>query len=245
MNAYSTFARHYDALTENVQYARRARYTVGLFQRYCKGECCLVLDLACGTFSLGAEMTKLGMDVIGVDASPDMLAVAAQKADGALLLCQKMERLELYGTVDAAVCALDSINHLPTEAAVRKTFARLALFVRPDGVLVFDVNTRYKHLSVLDGSVFVFEPPGLFCVWRNRATGHDADVEITLDFFGQEENGDYARATERFTERIYDDAFLRSALAENGFEVVGCFAEDSEQPPDETTERVVYVAVRR
>lgn len=58
-----------------------------------------------------------GYEMIGVDQSPEMLAEAAEKNRGAapiepIFLCQPMERLDLYGTIDACVCCLDSVNYV-------------------------------------------------------------------------------------------------------------------------------------
>ena len=52
-----------------------------------------------------------------MDGSPDMLAQAREKAadltgEPPVFLNQDMTELDLYGTVDAAVCCLDSLNYL-------------------------------------------------------------------------------------------------------------------------------------
>ena len=78
-----------------------------------------------------------------------------------------MQRLDLYGTVDAAICCLDSLNYLTEPADVRRTFDRLRLFIAPGGLLVFDINTVEK-LSALDGQVFLDETEDTYCVWRTE-----------------------------------------------------------------------------
>ena len=40
----------------------------------------------------------------------------------------------LYGTVDAAICCLDSLNYLTCPKDVQKTFQRLHLFIAPGGL---------------------------------------------------------------------------------------------------------------
>ena len=76
----------------------------------------LTLDLACGTGSLTLELYRRGVDIYGVDGSVEMLSEARMKCAEAgadiLFLCQKMQSLDLYGTVKTAVCTLDSLNHL-------------------------------------------------------------------------------------------------------------------------------------
>ena len=245
MAAYGAFARHYDALTKNVGYKARAAYFDGIIRDYAPGAK-LLLDLACGTGSLSFEMAALGYEVIGVDSSPDMLSIAAQKNTGErplMFLCQKMQRLDLYGTVDAAVCALDSINHL-TEQQLSETLGRLGLFVAPGGVFVFDANTRCKHRKVLGANCFVYEHDDVYCVWQNNLLADDA-VAITLDFFEGSGAGPYKRIREQFREYIHEVKTLRGMLDDSGFELLKTFEADTKNPPTDNSERVVYVARRR
>ena len=100
-----------------------------------------------------------------------------------LYLCQPLERLDLYGTVDLAVCTLDSLNHLPGKKALQKALHRLQFFVEPGGLFLFDVNTPYKHREVLGNNCFVRESEALFCVWQNEYTPEEHKVEIQMDFF--------------------------------------------------------------
>jgi len=240
--AYGIFARHYDALTTNVKYSSRAMYFDGLIQKYSPGRG-LLLDLACGTGSLSVEMAKLGYEVIGVDASADMLSVAMSKNDTpsrVMFLNQPMQKLNLYGTVDAVVCALDSLNHLAPKE-LKQVFERLRLFVAPGGVFVFDVNTKYKHQKILADNCFVYENNDVYCVWQNNLR-EDSSIEIILDFFENCSDGTYKRHREEFCEYIHEDSHLRKTLTAAGFEVQAVFDADTENPPAENSERVVYIA---
>ena len=61
-------------------------------------------------------LSKQGVDIFGIDGSYDMLSIAMDKAYDEdfeiLFLCQQMEQLDLYGTIDTCVCTLDSLNHI-------------------------------------------------------------------------------------------------------------------------------------
>ncbi|MFV0400513.1 MAG: class I SAM-dependent DNA methyltransferase [Oscillospiraceae bacterium] len=244
-SGYTAFARHYDDLTRNVDYPARAAYFDGLLRQ--EGERGLLLDLACGTGSLSLALAERGWDVIGADSSPEMLGIAQQKAIEAgrsmLFLNQSMEELDLYGTVDAAVCALDSLNHLPGLSAVKRAFSRLSLFVRPGGLLAFDVNTLHKHRQVLGDNAFVYETDQVLCVWRN-ALREDDGIDIELDFFEPQKDGRYLRSREAFTERYYSRELLEGALAANNFTLLAVYAADTLEQPGEDTQRDVYLAVR-
>ena len=53
------------------------------------------------------------------------------------------------GTVSVTVCALDTLNHLPDAADVKRVFSRVSLFSNPNALFLFDVNTEYKHRHLL------------------------------------------------------------------------------------------------
>ena len=114
MNSYDFLAGCYDEFTTDVGYSAWADYIEAHFRRRgLPGK--TVLDLACGTGSLTRELAQRGYEMIGVDLSPEMLAEAAEKnqdVDGIppIFLCQSMDKLDLYGTIDACVCCLDSGN---------------------------------------------------------------------------------------------------------------------------------------
>lgn len=249
MSGYTVFAQHYDRLTKNVNYGRRAEYFDTLLRRHgASQEKGLLLDLACGTGSLSIELAALGYEVIGADRSGDMLSVAMQKAAGLsppiLFLQQSMEQLDLYGTVENAVCALDSLNHLPGEQALAATLTRLAHFVQPGGLFVFDLNTPYKHQHVLADNAYLYDLDGLFCAWQNSYHTSDQRVDISLDFFQQEAGNRYRRYSERFCERIFDHDTIIKLLEQTGFRLLAVYGDDSLEPPQDTTQRAIYVARR-
>ena len=246
MSAYDVFAAYYDDLTNDVQYAERAAYLRELLLRFGMREGTL-LDLACGTGSMTLEMAGYGYEMIGVDASAEMLCAAQQKAAEAgrdvLFLCQPMQRLDLYGTVRGTICTLDSLNHLTKPDDVRETIRRVSLFTEPDGVFLFDVNTPYKHRQILADNTFVRETGDVFCVWQNEQLGNDT-VQITLDFFERDDDV-YFRSREQFCERAYDPAWLQSILEENGFSVEGIFQEGTTERPAGDAQRVVFAAIKQ
>ena len=171
MSAYDALAASYDDLTVDVQYEKRADFIEKLFRRS-RIPVHTVLDLACGTGAMTWLLTGRGYELIAVDGSEDMLAAAMGKSGtvegvAPIFLHQSMPKLDLYGTVDAAICCLDSLNYLTRPADVQRTFQRLNLFIAPGGLLVFDINTVDK-LAALDGQVFLDETEDTYCVWRTE-----------------------------------------------------------------------------
>ena len=245
--SYDNFSRYYDLLTDNVEYEKRADYFCRLLS-LCGIKDGILLDLACGTGSISVEMAKRGFDVIGVDSSIGMLNSARTKAYESgrqiLLLNQSMDDIDLYGTVDCAVCVLDSINHLENSAQVRKTFEKVSLFMNPGGAFAFDVNTLYKHKNVLGDNAFVYDLDELYCVWQNSYNEEDSSVDISLDFF-EEEDGAYYRSGESFTERAYELSDIAAWLEEAGFEIVGIYDDMTTENVRPETERAVFLAKKK
>lgn len=242
--SYSSFARYYDSLTLNVNYPQRAEYICQLLKKL-KHSAGLTLDLACGTGSLTIELAKRGIDVYGIDGSSSMLSVAQQKAAEhdlkILFLCQKMQNIDLYGTVDTVICMLDSINHLTCETDILKTFKKVSLFLNPGGYFFFDLNTLYKHQKILGNNTFVYDTEDVYCVWQNQFDQRTNRVGITLDFFNREGNC-YYRSTEHFYERAYDTELIVSMLSKAGFKMVGLFDDLSFNKPNDKTERIIIAA---
>lgn len=242
--SYSYFAEYYDALMQPVHYGARAEYVLELLKRYhhLPG---LTLDLACGTGSFTLELKKRGVDIYGVDMSPQMLAQAQQKAfeqgENILFLCQKMQNIDLYGTVDTVVCTLDSLNHLINPEDLQSTFQRVALFLNPGGYFVFDMNTMYKHREVLANHTFVYDLDDIYCVWQNRLDPGKCLTYITLDLFAKEEQG-YQRYCEEFSERGYALSEVKQMLQIAGLTFVDVFDDCTFLPLVETSERMILVA---
>ena len=78
MSAYGPLADWYDALTGDVPYDEFADFYEKLLSREGK-ESLTLLDLCCGTGTLTCIMAERGHELIGVDSSADMLAMAQEK----------------------------------------------------------------------------------------------------------------------------------------------------------------------
>lgn len=246
MSSYQNFAFLYDSLTFDVDYERIADFIQArLTARGMKNG--LVLDLACGTGTLTLALSRRGYDMTGVDASEDMLSVARQKeaSETILFLNQPMEDFELYGTVDAIVCVLDSVNYLTDPEALRKTFRLCANYLNPGGILIFDVNSEYKFRHILGNETYTYETDDIFYVWENEFSEDEGLCNLYLTFFEETENGLYRRIDEMHTQRVYADDFICKALADAGLTLVRRYDDYEDQDPSETTQRIVYEVMKK
>ena len=247
MSAYEALAGVYDQLTGDVGYERRADYLEKLFKRS-RIPVHTVLDLACGTGEMTAILTERGYELIAADASPEMLAQAREKAAGLtgeppVFLNQSMTALDLYGTVDAAICCLDSLNYLTSPKDVQKCFQRLHLFIAPGGLLAFDVNSPAK-LSALDGQVFLDETEDVYCVWRTEFEKRSRICSYWMDIFTRRSDGSWDRAGEEHRQRAYQVDELKAWLMDAGFTRIRTFGDCRMSAPKENEQRIYFSAIR-
>lgn len=223
--AYEVLASAYDHLTGDVDYESTAASIIELLRHNGVHEG-IILDLACGTGTLSYLLAQEGYEVIGVDASAEMLSVAEQKgalnASGIqpMFIMQDMRTLDLYGTVDACISMLDSVNYIIAPEDLMEVFRRVHLFLNPGGFFLFDINTP-AHFAEVAERTFCDEneQEGVFCVWRVARTDEEHVYQYFVDLFTRErENSDvWRRYREEQFEYAYSPDVVKTMLQEAGF----------------------------
>jgi ubiquinone/menaquinone biosynthesis C-methylase UbiE len=248
-NCYADFAPFYDELMEDVNYQELADYYEELINEHsnpiAEPQPPILLDLACGTGTLTALMAKRGWDVIGVDSSQEMLSRTNQHPNVSYV-CQNMTELDLFGTIHAAVCTFDGLNHLENEDELAESLGRVSLFMESGGVFVFDMNTIYKHETILAENIYIKECDNIYCVWQNSYQGNGV-VDINLNIFAKyygKFNG-YARFDVEITEKAYETDTVRQLCEQAGFDVVAVHNYLTRENPNPKSEKVVYVCKKR
>ena len=240
MSSYASLAAWYDALTGDVPYEAFADFYEAEFARD-GGEFRLLLDFCCGTGTLTAEMARRGYEMIGTDASVDMLMQAREKCFSLpcppLFLNQRAEEMDLYGTVDAAYCSLDGMNYLPPEV-LPELFRRLHLFVRPGGLVIYDVKEPEWFRS-LDGQIFLDEKEDVFCVWRADYRTKDRCICYGMDLF-ERQGRLWQRSGEEHLEYAHEPDDLRSLMEKAGF----CSFKLHRDGPQQDQGRLFITAIR-
>ena len=246
---YEAIARVYDKLNAQIDYGKWADFFEMCFDRYLSEKPELVLDLACGTGRMTRELRGRGYDMIGVDGSADMLSEARYTYDseGILYLCQDMRELELYGTVGATVCCLDSINYLLDEKDLERTFSLVHNYLDPDGLFIFDVNSPRKFERVYSDNAYILEDEdesgaAVFCGWQNEYDPQSGICDFYLTLFEETEDGSYVRSDEHQRERCYSLETLKSCLEKTGFELLGVYGDFDLIEIDENDDRWYAVA---
>ena len=253
---YGALARFYDQLNAEIDYSAWAVFMEECFSRFLPQKPELILDLACGTGSMTVQLAKRGYDMIGVDGSAEMLSEAFSRTaeiGGVLFLQQDMRNFELYGTVGAVTCCLDSLNYLLGDGELSKCFSLVHNYLDPDGLFLFDMNTPYKFENIygsnhyiLEGELPPFEegdaPTAIYCGWQNQFDPKTKICDFDLSLFDEGEDGLYYRSDEHQQERCYSLDEIKSALESNRLELLGVFADWQFSQPVNDTERWYFVA---
>lgn len=243
MQSYGKFAALYDRLMRDVDREAWADYILSLLGDAPR----TVVDCACGTGELTIRLARAGHSVTGQDISEEMLAVAAEKARKARLripfIRQDMRRLSLHRSVDAVVSACDGVNYLASRAALSEFAAAAYAALKPGGLLLFDVSSRYKLSTILGDNTFALDETDSAYIWQNAYDPETKLIRMDLTFFAREEEGErYTRFTETHIQRAHSEREIRTALAAAGFVDITAYEAFTLEPPKETSERLQFVA---
>ncbi len=230
----------------DINYSEWADYIEAIFKNYnLKPE--LIADLGCGTGNFCLEMVGRGYNMIGVDISAEMLSCAMLKLESqgverekVLFLNQDMSRFELYGTVDAIVSLVDSINYITDKKDLKRMFSLVENYLNPGGLFVFDVNSVYKFEKIFANNVFYSIDDEITYIWENTYDKNTKLCKFDLTFFISQ-NEYYKRFDEVHFERAYSIEELSEIVENSGLELLKVYEGLSFCKPSINSERLFFI----
>jgi ubiquinone/menaquinone biosynthesis C-methylase UbiE len=113
-----------------------------------------VLDVGCGTGRLLLDFLVQGVEIEGVDNSPEMLALCREKATGMglspVLYEQTMEELDLPRLYQTIIVPSSSFQLVLAEGAPMEAMRRLYAHLLPDGTLAMPFMTFWREGDPLE-----------------------------------------------------------------------------------------------
>lgn len=142
-----------------------------------------VLDAGCGTGRLAIELARRGLDVVGVDADPDMIERAWRRDPDLGWVIADLAQLDLGRTFDAVVLAGNVLPFVEPDdraAAVRCCAEHLA----PGGCLVSGASLRAGWPSVTDldawSTAAGLEPSSRYAGWGREPWAQGAPYAVSV-----------------------------------------------------------------
>jgi SAM-dependent methyltransferase len=238
--AYSRLAGVYDELVIDPCHDRWASFLHDLWSADPEGVHS-VLDLCCGTGLLAVELIARGYQVVGVDASDAMLALARERLGPEVELSRTtLPELEGDGVFDAAVCTFDGLNYL-TPDELRLTIAAVALRLRPAGWLVFDLHTDAMMNFTVSNPVVAGESDGTAFVISSTVDPDARTCDTTIELMWPRDGDSFS---EQHRQYFHADADVRICLQAAGFAVIAVGEEYTHEPVDASTLRATWTARR-
>ncbi|HKI57284.1 MAG TPA: class I SAM-dependent methyltransferase [Trueperaceae bacterium] len=235
---FTALAEVYDAIMADVEYDAWTDFILRLARARGLVEGPL-LDLGCGTGNATAPMVERGLEVVGVDASEAMLAVARRKLPRVRFHRADFRRLRVPGRFGLVYSVFDALNNLLEPSDFEAMARHVHRLLLPGGLFVFDMNTTVGLRDLWEGGRAEGWAGDVYYRWvhsYDEATGL-ARVEA----FCESETGAF---TEVHFERPYDPPELRTLLAAAGFEGVEAVSYASGRPAPPDAARVWVVARR-
>jgi SAM-dependent methyltransferase len=138
-----TYAKCYDAIYAAKDYAAETQFLVDAMARNGR-KVRSVLDLGCGTGGHAIRLAQAGLEVTGVDRSPEMVEQARAKAKEAGVADRvnfEVGDLTTYAGArkyDAVVCLFAVLSYLTANASVLAALRTMKQHLEPDGLLFCD-----------------------------------------------------------------------------------------------------------
>lgn len=120
-DTFDSYATVYDLLYQEKDYGAECDFLEEAFRRWSGRTVRRVLDLGCGTAGHALPLARRGYEVLGIDRSPSMLAVAEHKTNAAGLsprlrfIRADASALVMENTFDAAICMFAVLSYQTTD----------------------------------------------------------------------------------------------------------------------------------
>jgi len=218
MNSYKTLATIYETLMKDCDYDKWSQYLLNCIKKYSNGN--RGLDLACGSGKITRFLAKNGYKMVGGDISEEMLIQAKNLSDKEKLNVNYFKadlcNLKLYGKFNFITIINDGINYVQQDKLL-KTFTGLHKNLEKNGILLFDISSKYKLEEIIGNNLFGEDLEEVSYLWFNKLL--EDRVEMDLSFFIKK--GEYyQKEEERHVQYIHTPQEIISVAEQVGFETI-------------------------
>ncbi|MCL1936322.1 MAG: class I SAM-dependent methyltransferase [Defluviitaleaceae bacterium] len=247
MIAYENLSKLYDIFME-IDYFEWSYFIKDVIDEHFTNntERLMLLDLGCGTGNLTTRFEKY--DVIGIDNSIEMLAIANQKAhdleQNILFLNQDMRDFEVLDKLDVVISTCDSINYILDETDILKIFNKVSKYLIDGGLFIFDINTEYKYKNILSNNSFSYVDENGAVIWENYFDFDSQINEYFLTIF-LKDGEKYIRTEEIHYQKSYSEILIDEYLQKSNLKILKKYDDYTKNKPKNETERLLYIVTKK
>lgn len=239
---YDILAGHYDDLQINGDTSLWGPYIYGLISDFCKAEDNSVTDLGCGTGVVTNYLASQGMDVTGVDLSPDMLSIASSGDETGTVSWICADITEYEGPLCGCfISTMDTVGHITDPDALSKMFTMVSDSLEEGGVFILDTTTRHHFEESLGENVFYEDYDDFTLLWVNHYDKENKINHAELTLFELCEDDLYERYDGELTARFYSPEEIENMAVKAGLKKLASFGELNREEPKPGDERIFFV----
>jgi ubiquinone/menaquinone biosynthesis C-methylase UbiE len=211
---YKKSAEYYDALYHFLDYEKSSERIHSIIQKDNQNAKSL-LDVACGSGKHLEYLCKNYM-VEGFDFNPDLLEIARARCPGVPFHQGDMVNMKLNNKFDVITCLFSSIAFVKTVDNLFKAVTRMALHLKPNGLLFIEPWFYPENYWVGKVTANFVDQKDLKIAWMYISEIQDK-VSVLNNYFliGTNERIEYFTELHEyglFTHEEYSDAFYQAGL---------------------------------
>jgi SAM-dependent methyltransferase len=145
MSVFCNYAKYYDLLYKDKNYAAEAKHVDKILRRFLPHPQ-TVLELGCGTGAHAVHLIKYGYDIHGVDISETMLARAEKNKEKLNPFLNRhlsfsagdIRNIRLQSSYDAVIALFHVISYLPKNEDIQAVLSTVRSHLKRGGIFLFD-----------------------------------------------------------------------------------------------------------
>jgi len=243
MSVFDAYARYYDLVNREKDYAAEAQYVASLIEDH-GGETATLLDIGCGTGRHAELLAGSGLQVEGLDRAEEMITQARSRRPDIGYHVGDVCDFNLGKQFDAVSALFHVISYLTEDEQLQAAFRNIREHLAPGGLFVFDCwhgpavlhqrpEVRIRRLLEKSSRIERIAEPEMLPE-KNR-------VNVNFQIF-VEEDGNWSEFTENHPMRYLFQPEIEELLAGSGMEILRAEEWLTGNEPSEDSWSVVYVA---